>query len=96
MGNIKTSWKLGSGELRWIRTDLLCDRDSRGTKRAEKQHKKQKIKNIIRYPEKEKSKQKLRSNYTALRPQRVNGLLFQHAKIYSAGSKEISNTKDKC
>lgn len=95
MGNIKTSWKQGSGELRWIHTDLLCERDSRGTKMAEKQHKKKKKKKVVRYPEKEKSKQNLRSNYTALGPERVNGLLFQHAKNYSAGSKEISNTKDK-
>lgn len=43
-GNIKTSWKQGSGELRWIHTDLLCERDSRGTKMAEKQHKKKKKK----------------------------------------------------
>lgn len=55
MGNVKTSWKLGSGELRWIHTDLLCDRDNRGTKRAEKQCKKQKIKNIIRYPRKKRA-----------------------------------------
>lgn len=61
---------------------------------AEKQHKKQE-KKVVRYLEKEKSKQNLHSNYTALGPERVNGLLFQHAKNYSAGSKEISNTKDK-
>lgn len=57
-----------------------------GQKKAENSTK-NKEKNITKYPEKEKSKQNLRSNYTVEGPKRANRLLSLRAKIYSAGSR---------
>lgn len=96
----ETSKEAGNWEVVSLGGSILicCVKEIPGEQKGQKTSTKRKKKNIyiVRYPEKEKSKQNLCSNYAALGPERVDGLLFQHAKNYSAGSKEISNTKDKC